>query len=283
MQEGGNGKEDWRRQPEHAGFPPDTSSNYDLGCWTSLWWMAFFSQPVTLCSISLFPIQPRGPIKGNVSVALQYLSLGWRFQSGCSSLVPPGQRGTKPLDFAQVDEEGAVRAVHSVEGVARIRGPANAHPLEEGDTACSQQRLTLDSDGFESSSSLRLLTLTQSYHPLFQIPPNQSEKPFNDQLQFDQSYRHFIIRVSSLLPVISAGLGEVRSPGELTFGGNRHMFARSFQTLRLPYTYSFINTSWPISCCFFYSMLKPSYSFSYVHLLVCQQEQFVAKRLHTEP
>lgn len=70
------------------------------------------------------------------SASLFHLFLGWRLQGGCSSLVPPGQRGAEPLDFAQVDEEGAVRAVHAVESIAGVRGPTGAHPLEGKKDVC---------------------------------------------------------------------------------------------------------------------------------------------------
>lgn len=59
-----------------------------------------------------------------------HLRPGQRLWAGCGCVVPPGQGGTEPLHLAQVDEEGAVGTVHSVEGVARVRGPAGAHPLE---------------------------------------------------------------------------------------------------------------------------------------------------------
>lgn len=49
-----------------------------------------------------------------------------------SRLVPPGQRGAEPLDLAEVDEEGALGAVHSEEGVAGVRRPAGTHPLQRG-------------------------------------------------------------------------------------------------------------------------------------------------------
>lgn len=50
-----------------------------------------------------------------------YLSLRLRLQGGrCSGLVPPGQRRAEPLNFAKVDEEGAVGAVHTIIGVARV-------------------------------------------------------------------------------------------------------------------------------------------------------------------
>ena len=74
-------------------------------------------------------------IKANVT-EVRYLCLGWRVQGGRGSLVPPGQRGTEPLDFAQVDEEGAIRAVHTVKGVARVRGPSSTHPLEGKEPNC---------------------------------------------------------------------------------------------------------------------------------------------------
>lgn len=55
----------------------------------------------------------------------------WRgFQGGCGRLVPPGQWGAEPLHLAQVNEEGAVGAVHAIEGIARVGGPASTHPLE---------------------------------------------------------------------------------------------------------------------------------------------------------
>lgn len=61
---------------------------------------------------------------------LCYLCLGRRLQGGGGGLVPPGQRGAEPLHLAQVDQEGAVGAVHAIEGVARVRGPTGAHPLQ---------------------------------------------------------------------------------------------------------------------------------------------------------
>lgn len=62
--------------------------------------------------------------------ATRYLFLWRRLQGGCGRLVPPGQWGAEPLHLAQVNEEGAVGAVHTVEGIARIGGPASTHPLE---------------------------------------------------------------------------------------------------------------------------------------------------------
>lgn len=47
-------------------------------------------------------------------------------------LVPPGQRGTEPLDLTEVDEEGTLGAVHPEEGIAGVRGPAGTHPLWRG-------------------------------------------------------------------------------------------------------------------------------------------------------
>lgn len=62
-----------------------------------------------------------------------HLSLGRGLQGRRGRLVPPGQWGAEPLHFTQVDEEGAVRAVHAVIGIARVRGPAGTHPLESKD------------------------------------------------------------------------------------------------------------------------------------------------------
>lgn len=45
-------------------------------------------------------------------------------------VVPPGQRGAEPLHFTEVDKEGAVGAIDTIEGVARVRGPACSHPLK---------------------------------------------------------------------------------------------------------------------------------------------------------
>ena len=39
---------------------------------------------------------------------------------GGAAVVPPGQRGAEPLHLAQVDKEGAVGAVHPVEGIAGV-------------------------------------------------------------------------------------------------------------------------------------------------------------------
>lgn len=62
-----------------------------------------------------------------------------RLWGRCGCVVPPGQRGAEPLHLAQVDEEGAVGAVHPVEGVARVRGPAGAHPLEGNQEVVSKR------------------------------------------------------------------------------------------------------------------------------------------------
>ena len=47
---------------------------------------------------------------------------GWRcvLGGGDVALVPPGQWGAEPLHLTQVDQEGAVGAVHVVEGIARV-------------------------------------------------------------------------------------------------------------------------------------------------------------------
>lgn len=82
-------------------------------------------QPVALCFAHESP---------SFSQLSCYLSFGWRLQGGCGSLVPPGQWGTEPLHLTQVDEEGAIGAVHTVKGVARVWGPTSAHPLEGKDT-----------------------------------------------------------------------------------------------------------------------------------------------------
>lgn len=65
---------------------------------------------------------------------ISYLFLQRRLQGGCGRLVPPGQWGAEPLHFAQVNEEGAVGAVHTVEGITRVGGPASTHPLEGRET-----------------------------------------------------------------------------------------------------------------------------------------------------
>ena len=67
-----------------------------------------------------------------------YLDLGEGLGSPPGGrLVPPGQRGAEPLDLTEVDEEGALGPVHPEEGVARVRGPAGAHPLWRG-PACAR-------------------------------------------------------------------------------------------------------------------------------------------------
>lgn len=73
---------------------------------------------------------------GKLNWKTLYLFLGRRLQGGCSSLVPPGQRGAEPLHLAQVDEKGAVRAVHAIKCIARVRGPTSTHPLEGKDSIC---------------------------------------------------------------------------------------------------------------------------------------------------
>lgn len=55
-------------------------------------------------------------------------TLRWT-SSGRGAMIPPGQGGAEPLNLAQVDEEGAIRAVHSVEAVTGVRGPSGSHPL----------------------------------------------------------------------------------------------------------------------------------------------------------
>lgn len=66
-----------------------------------------------------------------VKTKIRYLSLGRRLQGGGRRLVPPGQRGAEPLHLAQVDEEGAIRTVHTVKSVARVGVPTSTHPLED--------------------------------------------------------------------------------------------------------------------------------------------------------
>lgn len=59
-----------------------------------------------------------------------HLSLWWAADCRMGSMVPPGQRGAEPLDLAKVDEERAVRTVHSIKGIARVRRPPGSHPLK---------------------------------------------------------------------------------------------------------------------------------------------------------
>lgn len=46
-----------------------------------------------------------------------------------AAVVPPGQWGAEPLHLTEVNEKGAVGAVHTVEGIAGVRCPACPHPL----------------------------------------------------------------------------------------------------------------------------------------------------------
>lgn len=54
-----------------------------------------------------------------------------RMLSRGAAVIPPDQRGAEPLHFTQVDEEGTVRTVHTVEGIARVGCPACTHPLND--------------------------------------------------------------------------------------------------------------------------------------------------------
>lgn len=76
-----------------------------------------------------------------VPAYLTHLSLGGALlHDGRGGVVPPGQRGAEPLHLAQVDEEGAVRAVHPVEGVAGVRGPPGPHPLKQNSVTRGQKQ-----------------------------------------------------------------------------------------------------------------------------------------------
>lgn len=72
----------------------------------------------------------RPPTPHRPPTSQAYLDFGEGFGDRLGGrLVPPRQRGAEPLDLTEVDEEGALGAVHPKEGVARVRGPACAHPL----------------------------------------------------------------------------------------------------------------------------------------------------------
>lgn len=71
-----------------------------------------------------------------------------RVLGGGAAVVPPGQRGAEPLHFTQVDEEGAVRAINAIEGVARIGCPACTHPLKDGQRSHSLGAPSLNQQAF---------------------------------------------------------------------------------------------------------------------------------------
>lgn len=64
-------------------------------------------------------LSPTG-VKEQLHQTALHLDPRERLCSGCGCVVPPGQQGAEPLHLTQVDEKGAVGAVHSVEGVARV-------------------------------------------------------------------------------------------------------------------------------------------------------------------
>lgn len=81
----------------------------------------------------LFPPMPphKGPGPAEAGLGPPYLRARCRRRRGPGHrVVPPGQGGTEPLDLAEVDEEGALGAVHTKESIAGVRGPAGPHPLQ---------------------------------------------------------------------------------------------------------------------------------------------------------
>lgn len=59
-----------------------------------------------------------------------YLGTGQRWRGRCGRLVPPGQGRAEPLNFTEVDEEGALGAIHAKKCIAGVGSPPGPHPLQ---------------------------------------------------------------------------------------------------------------------------------------------------------
>lgn len=73
---------------------------------------------------------PQAPGPAEARLGPPYLRPGRRRRRGHSHRpVSPGQGRAEPLDLAEVDEEGALGAIHAKKRIAGVRGPAGPHPL----------------------------------------------------------------------------------------------------------------------------------------------------------
>lgn len=85
----------------------------------------YFQQPQHPC----LPPKPPGPAEARLGPP--YLRPWRRWRRGLGhGPVSPGQGGTEPLNLTEVDEEGALGAIHAKKGIAGVRGPAGPHPLQ---------------------------------------------------------------------------------------------------------------------------------------------------------
>jgi len=99
----------------HVGKHPHVASGWALGvCWHHCLGDTTATAPTPLLS--------HGP----------YLGTGRRRRGRCGRLVPPGQGRAEPLNFTEVDEEGALGAIHAKECIAGVGSPPGPHPLQRG-------------------------------------------------------------------------------------------------------------------------------------------------------